>query len=485
MKRALIFVVLWTSLAIAGASSVYTIESVPKPSPPQTFVSNPDGVLSSATQTDIDLVLRQLYDSTTAEVTVVVLNSIGDAVPADFRRELFRYWGVGNKKNDNGLLILLVMDQRRMEFETGYGLEGVLPDILCKHIQETYMVPLAKQGDMDGAVMAGVMQVYRILNDPAYHDEIYAGALENDAYQPWWRKTANYTMLIIFAAIYFLSAILSYRGGRKSNKSAPAYVKNQYNTKYATAKFGLLNVAAPLSFFAWQEIAGNLRVFEFAIFVYSLLMVLLFEKRLRLNNFIHRDTADKLPQDTYNLLSRSHSNGWIMADIFFPIPFIFYSLINKGRMKAMRNTPPTSNSGNPMVKLDEKADDTFLKTYQLAEENIHSVDYDVWQDTISNEVQIFRFENYYSKYKECPNCKSKAYLMTKNKTIVSPTYDSTGEGEKTYNCKACGHERKERYTIAKLTRSSSSGSGGGFSGSGGGGGFGGGSSGGGGAGSSW
>lgn len=338
---------------------------------------------------------------------------------------------------------------------------------------------------MDNAVLSGVMQIYQILTNPAYHDEIYAGSLENDANFPWWRRTTSNGLLIGFAAVYFLFAIIGYRGGMKHEKSAPAYVKSQYNSKYATAKFGLLNMALPLGFYAWQELAGNLRVFEFALAAYGLLMILLMEKRLRLNHFIHRDTENKLPQDTYNLLSRSHSNGWIMADIFFPIPFIFYSLINKSRMKAMRNIPPLADDGTLMVKLDEKADDEFLKTYQIAEENIRSVDYDVWRKPNSNEIHIFRFENYYSKYKECPNCKSKAYLMTKNKTIVSPTYDSTGQGEKTYNCKACGHERKERYTIAKLTHSSSSGSGGGFGGGGGGGGFGGGSSGGGGGGSSW
>ena len=74
--------------------------------------------------------------------------------------------------------------------------------------------------------------------------------------------------------------------------------------------------------------------------------------------------------------------------------------------------------------------------------------------------------------------------MTKNETLVSPTYDSSGKGQKTYTCKACNHVKKETYTIAKLTRSSSSGSGG-SGGGGGGSSWGGGSSGGGGGGSSW
>ena len=118
------------------------------------------------------------------------------------------------------------------------------------------------------------------------------------------------------------------------------------------------------------------------------------------------------------------------------------------------------------------------------EEKIKSIDYEVGQNPITQEKKIFRFENFFSKYKPCPSCSSKAYCMTKNKTLVSATYTSTGVGEKTFSCKACQYQKQEQYTIAKLTRSSSSSGGGGFSG-GGGGGFGGGSTGGGGGGSSW
>ena len=87
----------------------------------------------------------------------------GDAVPGDFRTQLFRYWGIGQQENNNGLLILLVIDQRRMEFEVGYGLEGILTDAVCKRIQEVYMVPLAKEGRFDDCVLAGVNEVIKIL----------------------------------------------------------------------------------------------------------------------------------------------------------------------------------------------------------------------------------------------------------------------------------------------------------------------------------
>jgi uncharacterized protein len=173
----------------------------------------------------------------------------------------------------------------------------------------------------------------------------------------------------------------------------------------------------------------------------------------------------------------------LAATIFFPLPFVLYNLFNKGRMGKLRNTPPIANSGKAMVKMDEKDDDGFLKAFQIKEEELRSVDYDVWIENATHQVKIYRFENYNSRYKPCPNCQSITFLMTKNETLVSPSYTSSGTGQKTYTCKACNHIKKETYTIAKLTKSSSSGSGG--SGGGGGSSWGGGSSGGGGGGSSW
>lgn len=472
------------SLSLTQAQKVYTLESIPKPSPPQSYVSNPDGVLSASAEAAINRVLQQLEDSTTAQVAVAVVQSIGDEVPGDFRTELFRYWGIGQRENDNGLLILLVMDQRRMEFEVGYGLEGILTDIMCKRIQETYMVPLAKEGDFDGAVTAGVMQVYQILIDPNYRQEVYAESLSYGESLPLWRQPISIIALILFGIGYFLSAIIGYAGRGKALSKQPKYVINQHNDGWVTAKFSLFNIGLPVVFYAWQEMNGTLRVFEFWLFVYGLFMLLLLEKRFRLNRYIAKDTADKLPQDRYMQLAKSHSNGWLAATIFFPLPFLFYSIVNKIRMKKMRYAPVMSDDGiTQLTLLNEKSDDTFLKAYQLVEENIKSVDYDVWQNDITNQTKIFRYENFGSKYKECPNCKGKTYCMTKNVTITASTYTSAGVGEKTYNCKACNFENKERYTIAKKEHSSSSGSGG--SGGGGGGGFGGGSSGGGGAGSSW
>ena len=82
------------------------------------YVSNPDGVLSPAAETRLDSLLAGVWRSTSAEVTVVAVDSIeGDDIDS-FATELFSLWGIGKKDNDNGLLILIARAQRRAVLPT-------------------------------------------------------------------------------------------------------------------------------------------------------------------------------------------------------------------------------------------------------------------------------------------------------------------------------------------------------------------------------
>ena len=283
-KLIALFTFLFISIAAFG-QTVYTVETIPDPK--QTgggYVSNPDGVIDASTLQNINAVLAALEDSTTIQVAVVVVNSIGDEVPGDFRTKLFRHWGIGQEDNNNGLLILLVMDQRRMEFEVGYGLEGILTDIMCVRIQQTYMVPLAKEGRMSEAVLAGVMQVNQILTDPQYRDEVYADSLNNASNNAWWKDPVSGMGLGVIGGIYALIAYAIFANRKSSLKKAPGYVKNNYSDAYTKTKFGLLNIGAPAGLLAWQEIEGSLRIFEFAAILYGIFLIILLEKRFRLNS---------------------------------------------------------------------------------------------------------------------------------------------------------------------------------------------------------
>lgn len=162
-------------------SNGYTVTDVPNPRHEGSYnwVSNPDLILSTSTVREINVMLSQLEDSLSIEVAVVALSSIGEDVPRQFAHELFEYWGIRKKADNNGLLIFLVLDQREVTFETGYGLEGVLSDVLCYRIQQKAMVPRFATNDFNGGMIRGVQAVVQ---------ELYGGDYKPDSD---WEKEEN------------------------------------------------------------------------------------------------------------------------------------------------------------------------------------------------------------------------------------------------------------------------------------------------------
>lgn len=129
------------------------------------YVSDPDGILSAGAVERIDSLCGALRSQGLAQVAVVAVDDIAGGDPFSFAIELFRRWGVGTKEVDNGLGVLLVKDLREIRFVTGGGLEGVLPDALCKRIQLDYMLPYFREGDYSRGMVAGIGAVAQVLQN--------------------------------------------------------------------------------------------------------------------------------------------------------------------------------------------------------------------------------------------------------------------------------------------------------------------------------
>ncbi|NUO02110.1 MAG: TPM domain-containing protein [Saprospiraceae bacterium] len=171
----------WLLVAWVGIGSlhaqdfVFSVEEVPNPKDRGNgYVSDNNHLLSEDAVTQLNLLLASMENKSTAQMAVVVVPSIGEEVPKDFATRLFEHWGIGQKGADNGLLLLIVTDQRRAEIETGYGLEGLLPDIVCLRILLEELVPRFQQQDYDGGVVGVVKRVKSLLEDPEALAELRA-----------------------------------------------------------------------------------------------------------------------------------------------------------------------------------------------------------------------------------------------------------------------------------------------------------------------
>ena len=123
------------------------------------YVSNPDGILSSTAVTTMDSILYALEQKTGIQTLVVAVTGIEGGDCFDFAHRLGQETGVGQKERDNGLVILLSTDERCVQFATGYGLEGILPDAICKRIQNRYMLPYFKDNNWNAGMVAGIRAV--------------------------------------------------------------------------------------------------------------------------------------------------------------------------------------------------------------------------------------------------------------------------------------------------------------------------------------
>jgi uncharacterized protein len=469
--RQLIFIFLSIQFSIAWGQS-YTVQTVPDNRPKNgSHVSNPDNIISEATVEKIDSIVITLESKATAQVAVVLLNSIGDADIFEFSQELFNTWGIGNASNNNGLLILLVKDLHTVRFHTGDGIEGVLTDATCKRIQRERMVPAFKEGNYDRGMLEGVAAAADVLNNP----EVYASSEQLPS-----ENIPLYNLTVWVMALWLIVGVIAFFVKRKK-KSFAEYADTKIpKAQFTSGQWLFWFIALPLLCMIAFTLTDQAGFFFGGLYVYSGCVGLV------RRNLMDRQAATLiLKKDFHSVFNYYENKQGLFSTLrfLFPIPFAFQYGSYKKKMLFFRNHPRQCvHCQYSLVKLDEKADNDYLEKGQVREEEIKSVDYDVWTCKNCNAFETEIYPNRDSKYTDCPSCSYKTFYVANNRTIRAATTSSQGLGEETQLCKNCGHQDVRKYNIARI-ESSSSGSSSGSSSSGSS--WGGGSSGGGGASSSW
>ncbi|MEW6201941.1 MAG: TPM domain-containing protein [bacterium] len=120
------------------------------------YVNDYAGIISAAADQRLEQLLTALDKKTSAQVAVAVMKDIGDEDIETYAADLFKEWGIGQKGTDNGVLLLIITEQRKFRIEVGYGLEGVLPDAKAGYILDNIVRPHFRKGDFDEGITAGV-----------------------------------------------------------------------------------------------------------------------------------------------------------------------------------------------------------------------------------------------------------------------------------------------------------------------------------------
>ena len=147
--------------------------------------------------------------------------------------------------------------------------------------------------------------------------------------------------------------------------------------------------------------------------------------------------------------------GTLIVYISFLMMKFAYPTTLENKMKKWRYKPRINKkTGNVMKLLSEEEEDVHLDEGMQAEENVFSVDYDVWVDEETEEVQIEKYPGHLIAY-QCNSCGFKTMKLIKEEIVMAPTEFVDGEMIKNYQCSYCKSKRSKTVKVAKLSQTES------------------------------
>jgi len=122
------------------------------------------GVMSADSKSDIEAKSKALEDKSGIQLVVATVKSLQGGDIETYANELFRFWKLGEAKKNNGVLLLVAPNERKVRIEVGYGLEGTLTDALSSVIISSAIIPRFKTKDFSGGIERGVDGIISVLS---------------------------------------------------------------------------------------------------------------------------------------------------------------------------------------------------------------------------------------------------------------------------------------------------------------------------------
>lgn len=223
--------ILFILLLVIPFSTLLAVDIPQRPEPPR-LVNDFSNTLSSSQISLLEQKLIRYNDTTSTQIVVVMMSDLGMVPVADFAIAIGEKWGVGQKGQNNGAVILIkpkAPGSRGQAFiAAGYGLEGVIPDALAKRIIELEMIPRFKQDDYYGGIDQGINTMIALASGEYSADE-YA---QDEVPAAWFVPV--FVLLIVFFMIKSASSA-NHIGGKKSNLPfwTALFLASQMNSRHS------------------------------------------------------------------------------------------------------------------------------------------------------------------------------------------------------------------------------------------------------------
>jgi len=180
---------------------------------PRGAINDFAGVITPQYVRPMDLLAREVLQKAETSVVVVTLKDIQGNDPADYASRLYEAWGIGKKGQDKGVLILLALEERQVRIETGYGVEGILPDGLVGEILDTYVVPYLKKGNYDKALSNALVAVSSVIAKDA-GISLTGSSTSRSQTKKTMQKRPRFNLFFVILFFIVLTMLLGTRRGR-------------------------------------------------------------------------------------------------------------------------------------------------------------------------------------------------------------------------------------------------------------------------------
>ena len=169
------------------------------------------GMIDAPSKEHLEQMLRAHEELTTEQVVVVTLPDLQGSTIEDYGYQLGRHWGIGQKGKDNGALLVVARDERKVRIEVGYGLEDRLTDAQSSVIISQIITPAFRQGDFVGGITKGAEAMVQVLGgDPLAEPAV--GATGSSAASE--DEGLDWKMILLFLVLFVVISYISARSGR-------------------------------------------------------------------------------------------------------------------------------------------------------------------------------------------------------------------------------------------------------------------------------
>lgn len=189
-------------LAIFSLVTFPCVEAISFPAKPSGYVTDTASVLTPDQKSFLEGKLAAFNASTSNEIAVVIVKSLEGDYIEHYAVELFKAYGIGTKKNDNGVLLLVAIDDHKMRIEVGYGLEGSLTDSISSAIIRDDLTPAFKQNDFYRGIDKAVDSIIKVTQG----EYVASTSSKSDSGGGFSFETI---VIILVVGVQFLSSILS------------------------------------------------------------------------------------------------------------------------------------------------------------------------------------------------------------------------------------------------------------------------------------